>query len=136
MSKYSEFLKEMKEEQISKFFGEVKKTSNKYFKFNHILNEDEIIIVTGNVKFIKDNFVLVVGNNKVVYLKEWNIVRVHNYDLGLNAHAVKLNRKYFKTYIFKNDFEDFHFEKDDTFESLMEIAKEQNDTEIALGWTK
>ncbi len=88
------------------------------------------------MKFIKDNFVLVIGNNKVVYLKEWNIVRVHNYDLGLNSHAVKLNRKYFKTYTFKSDFEDFHFEKDDTFESLMEVAKEQNDTEIALGWTK
>lgn len=136
MSKYSDFLKDMKENQINKFFGEVKNTSNKYFKFNHILNEDEIIVVTGNVKFIKDNFVLVVGNNKVVYLKEWNIVRVHNYDLGLNAYAVKLNRKYFKTYTFKSDFEDFHFEKDDTFESLIEIAKEQNDTEIALGWTK
>lgn len=136
MSKYSDFLKDMKENQINKFFGEVKNTSNKYFKFNHILNEDEIIIVTGNVKFIKDNFVLVVGNNKVVYLKEWNIVRVHNYDLGLNAYAVKLNRKYFKTYTFKSDFEDFYFEKDDTFESLIEIAKEQNDTEIALGWTK
>ena len=136
MSKYSDFLKDMKENQINKFFGEVKNISNKYFKFNHILNEDEIIVVTGNVKFIKDNFVLVVGNNKVVYLKEWNIVRVHNYDLGLNAHAVKLNRKYFKTYTFKNDFEDFHFEKDDTFESLIEVAKEQNDTEIALGWTK
>lgn len=38
MSKYSEFLKEMKENQINKFFGEVKKTSNKYFKFDHILN--------------------------------------------------------------------------------------------------
>ena len=136
MSKYSDFLKDMKENQINKFFGEVKNTSNKYFKFNHILNEDEIIIVTGNVKFIKDNFVLVVGNNKVVYLKEWNIVRVHNYDLGLNAYAVKLNRKYFKTYTFKSDFEDFYFEKDDTFESLIEIAKEQNDTEIALGCTK
>lgn len=136
MSKYSEFLKEMKEEQINKFFGEIKKTSNKYFKFNHILNEDEIIIITGNVKFIKDNFVLVVGNNKAVYLKEWNIVRVHNYDLGLNAHAVKLNRKYFKIYTFKNYFEDFHFENDDSFESLMEAAKEQNNTEIALGWTK
>jgi hypothetical protein len=136
MSKYSEFLKEMKENQVNKFFGEVKKTSNKYFKFNHILNKDEIIVVTRNVKFIKDNFILVVGNNKAVYLKEWNIVRVHNYDLGLNAHAVKLNRKYFKIYTFKNDFEDFHFENDDTFESLLEVAKEQNDTEIALGWTK
>ena len=53
MSKYGEFIKSVKESQLTKFFGEVKHTSNKYFKFNHVISDDEIIIVTNNVKFIK-----------------------------------------------------------------------------------
>ena len=57
MSKYSEFLKSVKESQLTKFFGEVKHTSNKYFKFNHVL---------------------VIDNNKVVYLKEWNVAEMQN----------------------------------------------------------
>ncbi|MBF1756094.1 MAG: hypothetical protein HXP15_08325, partial [Veillonella sp.] len=59
MSKYSEFLKSVKEFQLTKFFGEVKHTSNKYFKFNHVISADEIILITNNVKFIKGNPVLV-----------------------------------------------------------------------------
>lgn len=63
MSKYSEFLKNVKETQLTKFFGEVKHTSNKYFKFNHVISDDEIIIVSNNVKFVKGNPVLVIDNN-------------------------------------------------------------------------
>lgn len=114
----------------------MKHTSNKYFKFNHVISDDEIIIVTNNVKFIKDNPVLVIDNNKVVYLKEWNVAEVRNYNKDLYAYAVKLNRKYWKEYTFKSDFEDMCFEQSDTFDSLKAVAEMQNDTEIALGWGK
>ena len=136
MSKYGEFIKSVKESQLTKFFGEVKHTSNKYFKFNHVISDDEIIIVTNNVKFIKGNPVLVIDNNKVVYLKEWNVAEVRNYNKDLYAFAVKLNRKYWKEYTFKNDFDDMCFEQADTFDSLKAVAEMQNDTEIALGWGK
>lgn len=136
MSKYSEFLKSVKESQLTKFFGEVKLTSNKYFKFNHVISDDEIIIVTNNVKFVKGNPVLVIDNNKVVYLKDWNVAEVRNYNKDLYAYAVKLNRKYWKEYTFKSDFDDMCFEQADTFDSLKVAAEMQNDTEIALGWGK
>lgn len=136
MSKYSEFLKGIKESQINKFFGEVSHTSNKHFKFNHVINDDEIILITNNVRFIKNNPVLVIDNNKVVYLKDWNVLEIHNFKYGLYAYAVKLNRKYWKEYTFKEEFDDVYFKEADTFDSLKAVAETQNDTEIALGWGK
>ena len=54
MSKLGDYIKQQKEKDIQKFFGEIKHTSNKYFTFNRIINDDEIIIVTSNIKIIKD----------------------------------------------------------------------------------
>lgn len=138
MSKLGDYIKQQKEKDIQKFFGEIKHTSNKYFTFNRIINDDEIIIVTSNIKIIKDTPVLVVGNNKAVYLKDWLIREVRNYNLDIYAYAVKLNRKYWKVYTFKSDFEDIFIEKEDTFDDLVEVAKEQNQKNmpIALGWGK
>lgn len=138
MSKLGDYIKQQKEKDIQKFFGEIKHTSNKYFTFNRIINDDEIIIVTSNIKIIKDTPVLVVGNNKAVYLKDWLIREVRNYNLDIYTYAVKLNRKYWKVYTFKSDFEDIFIEKEDTFDDLVEVAKEQNQKNmpIALGWGK
>ena len=135
MSKYSEYLKGLKAKHIEKFFGEVKQKSNKYFTFNHYVDDDNVIIVTNNIKYIKGNPVLVVDNNKVVYLKDWLVEPVRNYYNGIYAYATKINRKFFKVYTFKNDFEDMAFEKETTFDDLVEIAKEQDEKNmsIALG---
>lgn len=83
MSKLGDYIKQQKEKDIQKFFGEIKHTSNKYFTFNRIINDDEIIIITSNIKIIKDTPVLVVGNNKAVYLKDWLIREVRNYNLDI-----------------------------------------------------
>lgn len=120
----------------SRFFGKCKMSSKKYFKFNHIISDDEFIIITNNLKVIKGQPVLVVDNNKGVYLKEWNISEVRNWYTGLQAYAIKLNRKYFKPYTFRFNFEDMCFDEEDTFDSLKEIAAEQNHTEIAVGHGK
>ena len=133
MSSYSEYVKKVFAEDKERFFGEVKQLTNKYFTFNHIVDDDTIILITKNIITVKGNPVLVVGNNKAVYLKPWQIKSVHNYYDGFNADAVKLNRNYFKVYTFKNDFEGFSFDNDETFESLAEIAKSQNDEKIAFG---
>ena len=136
MSKYSEFLKGIKKSQIKKFFGEVSYTSNKYFKFNHVISNDEFIIITNNVRVIKGKPVLIIDNNKVVYLKDWNVLEIHNFKWNLYAYAVKLNRKYWKEYTFKEEFDDVYFKEADTFDSLKAVAETQNDVEIAVGWGK
>lgn len=135
MSSYSEFLKKVKEQNKERFFPNHKNVSNKYFTFDHYVSDDEIIIVTSNIISVKDNPVLVVGNNKVVYLKDFCIQPVHNYDLGINAYAVILKRQYFKVYTFKKDIEGFSFEKEESFDDLVQVAKEQDaaNMKIAIG---
>lgn len=110
-----------------KFFGELTQVSNKRFTFDGSKHEseDEITIVTNNVRRFKDNLVLVVDNDKVVYLKDWQAVPIYSYEEGVNASAVKLNRNFFKTYTWKGTFIDFNFEEEDTFESLQKLAEKQ-----------
>lgn len=128
MSKFSDFIKGQKQKDLKFFFGDnLKMTSNKYFKFTHVKDDDNIIIFTKNVKywFNKDQYLLVVDNNKAIYLKSWQVKEVCA-DNGVCGYAVKLNRNFFKTYTFSFDFEGFLFEKEDTFDSLVEVAKEQD----------
>lgn len=102
MSKLGDYIKQQKEKDIQKFFGEIKHTSNKYFTFNRIINDDEIIIVTSNIKIIKGTPVLVVGNNKAVYLKDWLIREVRNYNLD-SKDEDKEKLKIFDQYIKDKD---------------------------------
>lgn len=137
MSNYSNFIKGMNEKDEKWFFGDsIEHTSNKYFKFNRIVDENNIIILTNNIKVLKGNYVLLVDNNKGVYLKDWQVRKVHNFDYGVNTYAVKLNKNYFKPYTFNFNFDDMAFEKEDTFETLVEVANEQNaeNVKVAKGW--
>lgn len=133
MSSYSDYLKERKLKDLKWFFGEdIKMISNKYFKFTHIIDNDNIILITNNIKIIKGNCVLLIDNNKGVYLKDWQVRSVHNFYNGMSAYAVKLNREYFKPYTFKFNFEDMAFEEEQSFDCLLDIAKTQIDA-VALG---
>lgn len=128
MSKYSEYLKSLKTKDMEFFFnGGYKMTSNKYFTFTSVVDDDNIIIVTNNVKywFNKDQYVLFVADDKVVYLKDWQIKPVRNFYLGVEAYAVKLNKKYFKPYQIHYEQDEFVFEKEDTFDDLFKLANEQ-----------
>jgi hypothetical protein len=131
---YSQYLKELKEKDLKYFYGDdVKKVTNKYFEFKRVKDDDNIIIITNNIKTIKDSFVLVVGEKKAVFLKDWQIREVRNYYKDLNAYAVKLNRKYFKIYTFKNEIdENLYFEKDNNFDDLLEIAKLQDKENLRI----
>ncbi len=118
----------MKFEDKDGFFGNVHNKSSKYFiPETQVLDNDNIIVITDNVKVVKGNPVLVVGNNQAVYIKK--IVGVGVKDAGGSyigeSYAVRLNRQYFKPYTFKNDFEDMSFSTPDTFDSLKEVAKSQ-----------
>lgn len=135
MSKYSDFLNSQKVKQLKFFFGEDAEITNDgkdILKFKHYINDNELIVITNNIKTWKDQFVLVVNNNKVVFLKSWQVQPVKNWEHQLNAYAVKLNRNFFKTYELKFDYDDMHFTNETTFDELVSIAKEQD--KIKLYW--
>ena len=131
---YSQYLKERTEKDLKFFYGEdIRKVSNKYFEFKRVIDNDNIIIITNNIRVIKDSYVLVVGEKKAVYLKDWQVRRISNYYEDLDAYAVKLNRKYFKTYNFKNEIDpELYFEKDNDFNDLLELAKLQDERNISI----
>ncbi len=120
------------------FFGKIQKTSNKYFIFDRIIDEDNFILITSNVRYFwnKETFVLIVDNDKVVYLKDWQVIPVRNWREGVEGFAVKLNRKYFKVYKYSFEFDDVYFEKEDTFDDLFEIAKEQHEKQMSISINK
>lgn len=126
-SNYSEFLKGLSQKDKDFYFGagNYTMTTNNYFTFKNVIDEDNIIIVTNNVKMIKDSYVLIVSDNKAVYLKDWQVRSCKSYKEGIEAYFVKLNRKYFKPYTFSFTFEDMCFEKEDTFDTLVKCAREQ-----------
>lgn len=132
MSKYSDFLKSRKEQEVKYIFGDDVKIMGDTYSWIHAKNDDEIIIVTNNVRYWKNkgSYVLWVANDKVVYLKDWQVCEIKNWDLQQDAYAVKLNRKFFKAYnTYTSD--EFGFDKEDDFDSLLALAREQDKTNIA-----
>lgn len=133
MSKYSDYLKSRSEKNLEYYLGQKPKyVSNKYIKFNHVLDEDNILLATGNIKFLRycddTKIILMVGNNKAIYVNPWQIRETRAEGGTIAGYLVKLNRKYFKVYTFKNDFEGMAFDGEQNFDSLKAIAKTQNET--------
>lgn len=123
----SDYYKERKQKDMDFFYGKgnTKQKSNKYFEFKRVLDDDNCIVVTNNIKTIKGNPVMLTGNNQAVYLKDWQYREVHNYDEGINTYAVKLNRKYYKPYTFRSNFDGYSFDKNNSFDDMMDIARQQ-----------
>lgn len=94
-------------------------------KFRQVLDDETIIIRTNNVTTVKDAPVLIVGNDKAVYLKDFNIRMVH--DNVMNYRLVKLQRKYFKVYTFHRPFEGVLIEQDQGFDDLAGVARQQEE---------
>lgn len=119
-----------------KFFGDIFKKSNKYHHFRHYRDDDNITIITKNLKTIKGEPVMIVSQNKAVYVKGWNVrpVRIWEEEIQFEAYAVRLQRKYFKTYTFRAGFDEFGFGEgeEDTFDSLVELAKEQDEVNLPV----
>lgn len=130
MSDFAAFMKEKAKRENDLFFGEGnrKKISNKYYTFKHVLNNDTILINTNNVRVVKDSLILVVGDDKAVYLKDWNVRKAHNYDWGIDFWIVKLSRAFFKIYTFKSRIDsDLMFDVGlQDFDYLLEVAKAQD----------
>lgn len=129
MSRFSEYAREVAERADGRYFGEgnLRRISNKYFTFKHALGPDEMIIATANVSywFRKDQWVLWVANDKVVYLKPWQVRAVRNAYTGAHGYLVKLSRGWFRPYrCFTN--ESLAIEGEDGFDSLMRVAEDQD----------
>ena len=136
-SNYSDFLKKKKENDLQYFFGDRQYLSNKYFTFKKYINDDNIVILTNNIIIIKDSYALMTEKNKAVFLKNFQVKKVSNYYEKFNIWAVKLNRKYFKEYTFKSEFEKFYLEAPyEGFDGLVKLAKMQDDSNdaVRLGW--
>lgn len=129
MSNCNDKLKSQKRKDMEFFFGkDIKMKGNNYFTFPRIQG-DTIIILTNNIKYFpkKESYVLVLGKKTGLWLKDWQIRPVANYQNGINAYAVKITKQYFNPYIFNENIFEAFFNEDteDTFESLLEVAKAQ-----------
>ena len=70
---------------------------------------------------------MVVGPNQAVYVNR-NIagLNIRNGEFSAyDNYAVKLNRQKYKTYTFRNGFDEFSLDKTYTFDDLLKIAKQQ-----------
>lgn len=109
---------------LKSFFGKDANIEGKtIYHFKHVINDDEIIIITNNLKMLDDKYILVVDDNKAVYINKTQFMSIH--DSNFNAYAIKLNRKHFIVNTFDGNFSGMMFLKPDTFDSLKEIAIEQ-----------
>lgn len=119
-----------------RFFGQVKKTSGKYFQpKSQVIDDDNIILITNNVTSVKGNPVMTVGPNQAVYLKDWNMsgvgVKTKSGEYVGDSVAVKVSRKYFKPYTFKSQF-DSAPSKQMSFDDLKKVAKQQSSSGTQL----
>lgn len=123
-----------KREKLDRFFGEGNYTAHKNgeISYKSVLNENLIIICTDHVKAIKTDeysltYVMYTGINKAVYLKEYQLLKGFKIEaMGKKpVFLVKLLRRYFKPYYFKEIFDPDFVEEDD-YDSLFIQAKLQD----------
>lgn len=136
MSNFAAFMKEKAKRENDLFFGEGnhKMLSNKHFQYKHVLDNDTILINTNNVRVVKDSLILVVGDDKAVYLKDWNVRKAHNYDWDIDFWILKLSRSFFKIYTFKSRIDnDLMFDVGlQDFDYLLEVAKAQDQEKMKV----
>lgn len=136
MSRFSDYRDQLWEKELRRFFGnDLVFDSNQYFRFRRQQSDDTVVIITSDIIDIKGTPVMVVGPQHAVYLKDWLVKRVRSKDGG-NAYAVKLNRPYYRIYEFSRPFEDICIDEVEDFDDFVELAKRQDeeDMAIATGW--
>ncbi len=136
MSSFSAYIKKQKGAQRARFFGEVREVSNTYFRFNRVIDDDNVIILTNNLRMINGSYALIVGNNAAIFLKDWQVVPVR-IDRGTeNTFVVKLNRNWVRPYVWTNGTEfDVWMDGIQDFDDFLAVARKQDeiDTPVAIG---
>lgn len=134
-------LTESERSMYSKYFGEnqFKNQGDGYITFNSVQNNgDTAYIVTNRLlNSINGNLVLMVDNNKAIYLKDYNIKSAAYGGGGkpyYSAYVVKVNRNDFnKVYTFRSDFSKSpKLKRELTFNDLVEKAKRFENRKIGL----
>lgn len=131
MSRKSEIIAHKRAKNMLYFYGRGVEWTKTKQKWVHYQSDDFIIIATQNVKCFKNGqWVLVVGNNKIVNLKDFQIRAIKNWAVKENAYAVRLTRQYFHVKTLSFTFTDTAFEKDQTWWDLVELAKVQDNEQL------
>lgn len=116
------------------FFGKnnYKNCRNNFVKYKSILNEDEFILQTNNLKSLvsKENiayWILLVNNNAGVFIPAFNVVKSAYIDddgKRKSIYLVKIKKDYFNVKKIYRPF-DINFEEPDSYESLFAEAEIQ-----------
>lgn len=150
MEKIIEQIKDFYEKKLIKYNDPKDELIDGFVRFNHILDNDNIIVQTDNVIHEydeNDNLVkyLVIGADLVIPLKSESVKYCTTLtDFAfVDGYLVKVNRNDFNNIIKdKIDTSDYCFNDEiDTFESLYKIAVLQNnnvifDDSVAATWDK
>lgn len=132
--------------------GNFTKANKDEVQFNAVIDNDNIILISKNVRrvFVKDDkvsLVMATTNRRGIYLKPWQVIRViindHKTGEKTVCALVKLNRKFYKTYSFKDQdiidkdenlggFLDVYGTEDPTFDVLLEAALIQTKEKIKV----
>ena len=131
-------LKSDKRKKLDKFFGqEIHMTSKWSFRFKNVIDNDTVILLTKNIRKVGNKKVLVTGRHSGIFLKDWQILKIHDHKQGINCYAIKINRKYSKSFNFTNiDFGPVRCEMLN-FEDIVKKAKEQEIEKFTFkeGWS-
>lgn len=149
MSKYSEFLKQQKQNSIDFYKSMYEglgfdEASNKYCEITKRVNDDETKVVVNisskQVFRTQYGYGLIVGKDKVVWLKSWQVLVVADWfatEMTRGNYQVMLNKEYYNVKQSSREFEginvgdcesDSKFEKENgyhSWEDMVDIAKRQ-----------
>lgn len=103
-----------------------RQTSNKYLTMNRVSDDEDKIVVRFDDSHIiptRYGYAIVVGYNKVVFVKDWQVNR------NFYHKEVLFDKNYFNVKEWGNFADDFYFEDEEKqlhFEYWLEVAKEQD----------
>ena len=111
-----------------------KSASNKYFTMNRVSkNEDRIVVKVADEHLIntKYGYALILDRTHVIFLKEWAVSR------NFYGNEVLITKDFFNVKEF-GEFDDFFENENDlTFDSWLQVAKEQQaNDENPVRWEK
>lgn len=116
---------------LDNFFGMLnyKTHRDKGVEYKSVIDEDNIIIRTDNIRYINVDEhsvepVLIVSKNKALRLKNWQYKKVSYIKDGkrYSTNIVKLKKQYFNPVWFINEFENVNFSYEDTWDNLYQTA--------------
>lgn len=119
------------------FFGENNwnRDESYRYRFTQAIDNDNIIVVSKNIVWVKGNPILLISNQRGVYLKDWQIRTVYKdpFTSELPKYVIKLNRKFFKVYTFSNSIGEC-YDNYTTFDDFLSLARQQEKEKKLYGF--